>query len=159
MSVIAWDGTTLAADRMTIVSGVKVSTYKLAWNTDTDGAGRPGKRLFGAVGGPHLSDFLRYMASGVETESVLKLQHDAELFCQGIEISASGLVTIHDRGFTKYTLSPRPGERKLPKIAAIGSGALAALGAMEAGATAERAVEIAGFYAEACGNGVDALQL
>lgn len=144
MSVIAWDGTTLAADRQSTNQGT-LSTVRKIWPH--------GKELLAIVGdfshGYLLADWYR---NGADPEKYPAKVHEDSAFLTVIR-REDGKPKIY-----RYEDSPAPLEF-LDPIMAFGCGRDYALGAMSAGADAYRAVEIASEHDAYCGRGVDTLIL
>lgn len=143
MTVIAWDGATLAADRR-VESGGHIETMtKIARCPDGSLIGWAGFAMHGvrlvrwAMDG---FDPLRFPVypDGSKWASLYRILPDGRVLC--------------------YENHPEPLPLHDARIAA-GTGGAYAMGAMAAGADARTAVEIACRYNCACGNGVDALDL
>ncbi len=142
MTVVAWDGKTLAADKRTLNCGLIRTVTKIR---------RIGELL---VGGS--SDFVTvlemmdWIEKGSDPEKFPSLQKDKDDWA---------CVIIIDRGVIKlYERSHIPMTFEDSKFA-IGSGRDFALAAMHCGKTAKEAVEIAIHFDSGCGNGVDCLEL
>lgn len=141
MTVIAYDGITLAADKLSNNGGTK-ATVKKIWRLK-DG------RLFGGAG-----DFgaVHSLKSHVESGSPLSAsQSDKDDWAVGIVIGLDKSITIYERYGNKFQVED--------KFYAVGSGRDYAIGAMAMGASSARAVEIASQHSTGCGMGVDVLQL
>lgn len=150
MTVIAWDGTTLAADRR-ITRGssdwVCASTRKITKLLTGE--------LIGAAGTQSFCNMVRawYVAGA-----------DPDTFPEGSEDKYCDLLVIRKSplGYeTKiYNSGPYPIEwLPVSRGVAIGSGAQAAMVAMHCGKSAREAVEIASMFDPGCGNGIDELTL
>lgn len=140
MTVIAWDGKTLAADKCSIDVGTRRTTTKIFRAPDGS--------LFGAAGTSHMAEQLKvwYLAgAGPETFP------DKDAKCNMLVVKPDGTTWVYDGG-------PYPDRYEDPVIA-IGSGRGFAIGAMVSGASAEQAVEIASYWDDACGRGIDKLEL
>jgi ATP-dependent protease HslVU (ClpYQ) peptidase subunit len=140
MTVIAWDGKTLAADKRAVNAGMARTVTKirrlpnalLAWSGDHDV-------------GAQLRDWFIYGAIKDEfPEAALK--GDATLM-----VVARGKVRF-------YVAGPSPMEVEDNHVA-IGSGRDYAQAAMALGKGAREAVELACQFDIDCGNGVDTLEL
>ena len=139
MSVIAWDGKTLAADRQATRGGTMTTSVKIFKVDD---------RLFGLIG-PHASSVRLYnwILSGMNPISFPKdLETDSDI----------PIVYVLTRvgHAAKFEDSPYPIIIK-DEFWADGSGGDLALGAMAMGATAEEAIRVASKYNIYCGCGVD----
>lgn len=147
MTIIVYDGKTLATDRMAIDQDIKQSTQK-AWYAQHPSLGKV--IISGAGDINKLNDMRNWYLKGADPAKFPKSQMSTP-FCQFI-------VVTKQRGYTSNLLrweqSPTPitmGEG----IYAIGQGSHFAYGAMAMGATAEQAVEVANKFSIFCGLGVD----
>jgi hypothetical protein len=141
MTVIAFDGTTLAADRRCTRGGTVYATLKVH---------RVGDLLVGLSGGSDFCvAFLEWFKAGRPRDAFPETQKHDDYAC--------ALVIEGGKAFT-YDRTPFP-VPMLEPIVAIGSGREVALGAMTAGATAAEAVLIASRWMDCCGNGIDTLTL
>lgn len=149
MTVIAWDGTTLAADRAAGDGWMKCgSTIKIERVNDC---------LVGCAGSS---------ADGHELVAWFRNGPAVDTFPSGLrgKESVKMLVITPDKRVLVYDNSPYPTEYcdspdGIGKRQAIGSGREAAMAAMLAGCGARRAVEIASLVCLHIGNGVDTLEL
>lgn len=144
MSVVAWDGRTLAADKQGTSGGNKTTVSKIASVKD-------GKMLYAvAFVGLHTAGLrmLEWFAEGAEDEEFPNIVDDGDTLTSLIVASKKGLVV--------YEQCPTPIVFK-DKLQAWGSGASVALGAMAMGADARKAVEIACKYDIYCGLGIDSV--
>lgn len=145
MTVIAWDGKTLAADRKSISCGVGREVTKI-WKVRG--------HLIGGAGGLAQCIAVRDWWTDWNADPKLwpmELQADKDDWCEFVIICPDG--TAH-----RYQKHPI----KLPifePLYATGCGEDFAMGAMAAGANAIKAVQIASDYREGCGMGVDWLRL
>jgi hypothetical protein len=139
MSVIAWDGKTLAADRQATRGGTMTTSVKIFKVDD---------RLFGLIG-PHASSVRLYnwLLSGMNPVSFPKdLETDSDIPIVYVVYKSGHVVKFED--------SPYPIIIK-DEFWADGSGGDLALGAMAMGATAEEAIGVASKYNIYCGCGID----
>lgn len=142
MTVICWDGTTLAADKRAVNSGLVRTTTKIF---------RVGDKLCGVAG-----DFAQGLAMVAWAEGGFKLdefpesQRDKDEWATFVVIE-DGKVLVYERGSHPLRFED--------KHFAAGSGRDFALAAMHCGKTAAEAVEIACLFENGCGNGVDTLTL
>lgn len=142
MTVIAWDGISLASDRLGDQCDLSRSATKIF---RFDGG------LFGAAGSAskiaHMFEWLKYGADPLTIPSS-QMSDDYQSI---MVVRNSGEVWL-------YAQSPFP-YRMEDKFHAIGSGRDFAIAAMHLGKTAREAVEVASIYCLSCGNGIDELRL
>lgn len=140
MTVIAFDGKTLAADKAAVDCGTIRTLTKIRRG--------PGGDLLGAAGTAHITErlFVWYSA-GADPDKY----PDPEAKCSFLVVKTDGTTLLFDGG-------PFPDTYEDGFIA-IGSGRAFAMGAMAMGADAHRAVVIACHWAEGCGHGIDTLTL
>lgn len=138
MSVIAWDGKSIASDRQITYGGAKVSITKL-WRLD-DGS-------FMALTGNYDKALMvkNWYLQGADPERYPAFQSQPEW---------ATLVIAKKSGIVCYEQYPIPFAVEGPYMA-WGSGQDFALAAMEAGASAYRAVEVACKLNVYCGMGID----
>jgi ATP-dependent protease HslVU (ClpYQ) peptidase subunit len=140
MTTIAWDGTTLAADRRATLGSVRMTVCKI-------GRGRDGN-LVGVSGTAALIEaVLHWLCEGGERPEG---QDDKGDFCAVLEVTAEGEVYRHER-LGRF--------RVLDRFFAVGSGADFAMAAMHCGRTAAEAVAVAAHFDTMTGDGVDSLDL
>jgi len=141
MSVIAWDGKTVAADKQATCAGLNLTATKLrrlphaviAWAGEQDSG----------------EAMAQWFVNGADPAKWPTCQADKDLWCR--------LIVFHDNG-TVETCERQPVFFPMEdKIMAWGSGRDYALGAMARGATAREAVEIACRFDTGCGMGIDEL--
>lgn len=137
MTVIAWDGKTLAADRRASVCGLARSVHKI----------ERVKGMLVGMSGDHATaaELLKWFVSGGEFPAKAR------------EDTATLLVVDHS-GVHLYTAGPEP-MMVLDGHMAVGSGRDYALMAMHLGKTAKEAVELTCLFDVNCGNGVDVLEI
>lgn len=138
MSVVAWDGKTLAADRMRTTGDIETTMRKL-WKLKTG-------EIIAVIG--YQAEGLalkRWYEDGAKREDWPKCQ-EGEDWVQFIVAS--------EKGCFHYNNLPEQIE-SIDPFAAWGVGRRTALGAMAMGADAVKAVEIASKYASGCGKGCD----
>lgn len=136
MTVIAWDGRSLAGDRMRQHDGTPTPCRKVFWTP---------YGVFGCAGSGFDVEAYRRWAQGLVPRPD-RLENLLVLF---VDTSRRAWVMTEQLVWVPVDM-PRW---------AIGSGADYALGAMEAGADAMRAVEIASKLDAGCGMGVDVVRL
>lgn len=138
MTVIAWDGKILAADKLALNNGLKRTTTKIR---------KIGDLLVGASGDTSATmEAFNWVEKGRIPSEYPKIQQSKEEFCC--------LIVILDNKILMYEMSPYPVLYE-DKQFAIGSGRDLAIAAMHCGRSAIEAVEIASIYEASCGNGVD----
>lgn len=146
MTVIAWDGKRLAADRRlnggTGYQNASVTKIKRL----------PSGALLGCCGGMSFCQAIfAWMEAGADPDLVDKTWFEHE------EMSAQAILILPDKTILLYEhVIPIPIESP---FYAIGSGGSYATAAMHLGQNASKAVEIACMYDSECGNGVDVLEL
>lgn len=139
MTVIAWDGKILAADKQGTWSNLIRSCTKIFKLDD----GRIAA-FCGSVGACH--ELLEWVKKGCHKKDYPQDLQDSEQWAN-IIIVENGQIKFSDR--RPYFIPIED------SIAAWGVGADFAIGAMEAGANAIRAIKIASKWSEGCGNGID----
>lgn len=142
MTTIAWDGSTLAADRRVNFGGVTdAKTTKIVQRADGALAASSGSSSLGAA-------FKRWFLDGENGERPA-LDKGTEN-ASGLIIRPSGVLIVHDvSGWYEAEAG----------FYALGSGWEIALGAMAMGATAEQAVRVAAKFDGNTGGDVDTLSL
>ena len=133
MTIIATDGRTMAADGLTTECGVIVALDSVKVERLPDGS------LFGAAGDCAGGDALRDWVICGGKGSFPSVEH-----ASGLHLRVDGSIDLYDT-----TCPSRP--LRCPAPMAIGSGMEPALGAMDAGATPRRAVEITIARTPTCG--------
>jgi hypothetical protein len=138
MTVIAWDGKTLAADKRSTFGGTPLTTTKIVRVFD---------KLVGAAGeSGKCRAAVQWLRNGGKPEDY-KGFDGAQL----LVIDAAGVPWMYDE-------SPQP-IRLDDKCVAIGGGMSEAMVAMACGKNAREAVELACRFNTGCGNGIDVLEL
>lgn len=141
MTVIAWDGQTLSADRRMVNSGLIRTTTKLR---------RFGELRVGCSGdAAAMVEMFAWIESGRNTDNFPRMQREKDDWCVCVVIEADRTISLYER-------SPLP-IRIEDQQYACGSGRDFALAAMFLGHTAAEAVEVAAHFECGCGNGVDSL--
>jgi ATP-dependent protease HslVU (ClpYQ) peptidase subunit len=143
MTVVAWDGKTLAADKRALAGGLISTVTKIR---------KIGKLLCGVAGAfTSGQELLAWVELGRKPDDFpVEIFDDDELYADLLIIEAGKIL--------KYERSPIPILLE-DKIYAIGSGSPFALAAMYCGKTAEEAIAVAASFDAGCGNGVDTLTL
>lgn len=144
MTVICWDGKTLAADKRQSHGGLHATTMKLHKLPD-------GRLVAGCGTAPMIGEMLYWLAAGCDPSSFPALQRDAKE-------CASMLVVTRGKPLQQYENTPYPCVI-LNKQWSIGSGRDFALMAMHLGKTAAEAVELTSLFCTSCGNGMDTMTL
>lgn len=140
MTVVAWDGVSMAADRWGEYYTTKTRRTKIK---------RVGPNLVGCAGAVYASEqVLKWFEAGADPERYPKIP----------ETDAISVLVTGPDGLRLYEKGPHPMWLE-NKFFAIGSGGDAAMAAMYLGCPARRAVEVACEVATSCGGGVDVLTL
>jgi ATP-dependent protease HslVU (ClpYQ) peptidase subunit len=144
MSVIAWDGKTLAADkRATFGGNLILTTTKIR---------RIGNMLVGYAGGADFGEqMVQWVADGADPADFPTGQRDKDDW-------AGVLVLRPGQPVARYERTPYPILFE-DRCVAVGSGRDFAMAAMYLGCDAKRAVEVACALDVNCGNGVDVLTM
>lgn len=143
MTVIAWDGKTLAADRMAgdnwLTCNQTLKIYRI------------GGCLVGCAGASaKLREMLAWFRAGAQPADFPQSARDSD--------NVDMLVITPDRGIHLYQNTPFPIEFSQTQFA-IGSGKEVARAVMMLGHDAAKAVELACAVCAGCGNGIDTLGL
>lgn len=141
MTVVAWDGTTLAADKMTSFGGLHGTSVKVHRVRDLLVSGCGITAL--------IEEMVQWVKDGCDPLKFPPLQRDSR---EGVSL----LVVRRDGVLHQYEQTPYP-LVLYNKQWALGSGRDFAMAAMYLGKTAREAVEIASVLCHDCGNGVDEL--
>jgi len=147
MTVIAWDGKTVAADKRAICSGVHFMTTKL-------------RRV---KVGDHIPEVLAWTGDQDAGETV------AAWYAAGADISKWPECQKDKDAWSRLLVFDRYGARMFERLpvsvkiedpfCAWGAGRDFALAALHLGKTAQEAVELACVFETSCGNGVDVMTL
>jgi hypothetical protein len=142
MTVIAWDGKTLAADKRCVNNGLHRTVTKIY---------RIGDSLIAYSGDAvQGNQMLQWFRDGADVAAYPASQRDKEDWVVFVVVDASG-VRVYER-------TPYPILIEDEKYACK-SGRDFAIAAMHCGKTAREAVEVACVFDVGCGNGIDALEL
>lgn len=144
MTVVAWDGKTLAADKRTSFGGMHATTTKVHRMPDGSIVGCAGNTA-------QIYEMLNWLKTGADADKLPNAQRDAKECVSMLVIRPDG--TIH-----QYENTPHPMTIE-NKMWAIGSGRDFAYAAMHLGRSAIQAVELTCMLDSGCGNGVDSLRL
>lgn len=149
MTVIAWDGTTLAADKQMTCQGLREKVTKLHRVMHKD----YGECLIGIAGSyAHAQELIAWFASGEGVEGFpahMRAWEDASILVIR-RVAGTPRIEYYSRGPYPVIIEST--------FTADGSGRDFAIAAMHCGKTADEAVEIASLYESGCGMGVDELQ-
>ena len=142
MTVIAWDGKTLAADKLGVWDGMKVTLRKIevARGCLVGIAGSSGKS----------EELMAWFKNGAIPSELPEFQRGSD-WCPMIMINAAGHVHIYEN-------AAMPARLYNDKVA-IGSGREVAATAMHLGLDAANAVRVCSELLNGCGNGCDVLTL
>lgn len=145
MTVIAWDGKTLAADKRATINGYPATTTKIRrtpWGDLLASCGDAGT-------GRALIDW--YVNGAVRSEYPENQMGDDGCRSTMMVIGGGGEIRLYQRDPFPIILEN--------KFHAMGSGADFALAALHLGHDARKAVEVACELDNDCGNGIDTLEL
>jgi hypothetical protein len=148
MTVIAWDGKTLAADKQATEGGLRQVTTKIML---VEKGKFKGHLLAGAGSSSQANMLMAWFVQGADAECFPKYQDTDDL-------SAALLVITPSREILRYDFNPIPVVFHDEKYA-LGTGREVAIGAMAMGATAVEAVEIASRLCSGCGMGIDSITM
>ena len=141
MSVVCWDGETLAADKRISIGTLIMTTTKIFQVRDC---------LVGYTGDVDAGEeMLAWFKEGAKPTKFPEAQRDRERY-------AGLLVITQDKSILHYECTPYP-TKFLDKKIAFGCGRDFAIAAMYLGKSAHEAVQVACIFDSACGNGVDEL--
>jgi len=142
MTCIAWDGRMLAADRQATNAGMRRVVSKLRPLPDS-------RIMTGTGDASIIAEMCAWFEAGADIEKFPKRQasDDGGTFL----VVGRTEILVYERGPIAMPLHPDN------KIAAWGSGRDYAIGAMEMGADAVKAVEIACKWEVNCGHGVNSV--
>ena len=140
MTVIAWDGVTLAADRLVGCGGVKIRGRKIHYF---------GEFLLGLAGDADIGEEMRHWFMDG------RIAKDFPASARGDKAT---LIAISAAGILRFDSGPYPLHIEDDKCA-WGSGSDFARAAMHLGCDAKAAVEVACLFVTSCGCGIDTLML
>jgi ATP-dependent protease HslVU (ClpYQ) peptidase subunit len=142
MTVICWDGKTLAADRMMEMNGGKFPVTKIRRLADGT--------LIGLAGDiPRAMQLAQWIESGCPAGQLAAVQGD--MYARRLHINSAGQAVLYANN-DEPIIVERP-------FMAIGSGQDYAITAMFLGHGAPQAVAIATELCASCGMGIDTLEL
>lgn len=143
MTVIAWDGRTLAADKRAVNAGHKSTTTKIRRTASGD--------LIGASGDQDVATALMAWYERGADESKFPANRNNDGYPRAY------LLVVQRSRVMRFECEPHPLLVEDP-FYAMGSGRDYALAAMHLGYSAAEAVEVACALDTGCGNGMDALE-
>lgn len=143
MTVIAWDGKTLAADKMANFSGLKGTVTKIRAARDA--------LLFVSGDFDAATNLYAWYEAGAILEAWPKFQEDKDAWMPLHAVKRDGSIWRYERRPYPFLIE----EKKF----AVGSGRDFALAAMHMGADAVEAVKVACQFDPGCGLGIDTLTL
>lgn len=143
MTVIAWDGITLAGDKRTNFGGLHATTTKV--HRLRDGS------LVGCAGNTaQIAEMVRWLSEGAKPDQLPVSQRDESKCVSALVVRPSGAIEQFEN--TAYPILIENPHW------AIGSGRDFAMAVMHLGYDAVRAVQVASNLDSGCGNGVDFLR-
>jgi hypothetical protein len=142
MTVIAWDGKTMSADKQGSSSGFKSTVTKLFHGSD-------GKTVAGTGDLSRIKELNKWREDGAIAKDFPEWQRKDDTWVCLVVASGDGVIM--------YEQSPIPIEIE-DQYFAWGSGREVAIGAMHKGATSKEACEAAIYHQSGCGRGVDTVQ-
>ena len=143
MSVVVWDGRTLAADRQMVCAGLRTAVSKIRRLDDGTLLGFTGNHDVGLL-------LVRWYENGAKREEWPHVQ-SGKHWTRLIVVQPGGVVGFYER---QPEFQP-----SLEPFTAWGAGRDFAIGAMAMGADARKAVEITNRFSVDCGLGVEAYDL
>ena len=144
MSVVAWDGTHMAADRQATCGDMRRRTVKLVRSKD-------GKRVFSWTGTESLGRILMaWYEDGRDPAKWPAAQATTDW---------TRMLVAHKDRIEEWQQHPAPTIHPIGRIAAWGSGRDFAMGALATGSSAKHAELIASRYNVACGMGVTVMRV
>lgn len=148
MTVLAWDGISLAADKQATEGGLRHLTTKIK---RIEKGKFKGYLMGGAGCTSQANMMMSWFESGANAQYFPQYQDTEELSAQLLVIAPTGEIL-------RFDFNPIPIVFN-DDFYALGNGRDVALGAMAMGATAEIAVKVASDLCSGCGMGVDVLDL
>lgn len=146
MSVVVWDGKTLAADRQGTNGDMRLTEPKMAVQVSEFGDVVCAWTGISAYG----KQLAQWYYNGAHKDDWPEFQKDKDNWCR--------LIVANSDGCIFYEVTPYPLVVHDPYMA-WGAGRDFAMGALSMGADARKAVEVASKFSTVCGGGVDAYDL
>lgn len=143
MTVIAWDGVSIAADKRAVCGNMVCTTTKLRKLPNGEILAWSGNQAAGEL-------VAQWYAKGATPETWPP--------CQGDDKTWARLIVVSRSGASFYEQQPIAIKIE-DSFMAWGCGADLARAALHCGKTAKEAVEVACLYDNGCGNGVDVFEI
>jgi ATP-dependent protease HslVU (ClpYQ) peptidase subunit len=143
MTVIAWDGTTLAADKRAVANNMRFNVTKIKKIR--------GHLVFSAGDFDSANMLFKWFEDGAKPDSYPTCQNDKDRWVVLIVITPDKQILRYEKEPVSYVIEE--------PFAAVGSGRDYAMAAMAMGANAIEAVKIACQFDIYCGDGIDTLTL
>ena len=141
MTIIVYDGKTLAIDNAAVKDGIKTPIIK-SWTT------MAGEVLTGIGNAAQIALMRDWYTAGASPDAFPASQRDGNPWCD--------FIVCNSQGLKRYEKTPAAIDHAhFP--CAFGMGKDVALGAMAAGATAERAAQIVEHFVPDCGHGINTI--
>lgn len=140
MSVIAYDGKTVAADKQATCMGLRLTATKIKTLLSGEVLAWTGEQDSGEM-------MAAWYADGADPKKWPSCQNDKDLWCRLIVFGTDGKVKTYERQPVAFAMEDA--------TMAWGSGRDYAIGAMAKGADALEAVQIACRFDNGCGMGID----
>jgi hypothetical protein len=152
MTVIAWDGRTLAADKRATNSGLQRTVTKVfkVLRPATEKRGAHFLLVAGSGGYDLLIEMVKWITEGEDPATFPAAQRTKEDYCPMVVIDQNELY-VYEMQPSRFHFEDRH--------YACGSGRDFALMAMRLGKSATEAVELTSEFQVDCGNGVDSVSL
>lgn len=148
MTVIAFDGRIIAADKRANYGSLQRTTTKLHRVTPIHGDYKGHELIVGTAGiSAQGKEMIEWIRRGMDPQDFPSTQRDSKESCACMVVHRDGTKWSFER-------APYPLVLEDQKVA-IGSGRDFALAAMFMGADARQAVEVACHFDTSCGNGID----
>lgn len=143
MTVIAWDGKSICADKRGVSAGLSFPITKIF---------RTNQGIIGVDGTYDVAiHLLEWFKNGAKPEEYPEVQKNDDRY--------SHLLLIrNDKKILRYDRQPYPYEVEMPYFA-TGGGRDYAMASMYCGKTSREAIEIACHFDNGCGNGIDEMFL
>jgi hypothetical protein len=143
LTIIAYDGKSMAADKRNCAGSGHLTTTKLVR--------LHGGVLAGCGNTSQILEMIHWIKKGAKVGTFPHRQRDPDTSCSILLVNAQGAIL-------QYESTPHPIEVENP-FWAIGSGSHYAMAAMHLGRSARQAVEVACALDPGCGDGVDEIIL
>lgn len=147
MTVIAFDGVTLAADKRCCYGSMIGTTTKIR---RVDLPTFPGALVGGSGDYGSVEEMVRWIEAGEKAADFPAIQRTDKW---------AAMIVVDDTGARMYEMTPAPIRYDRGEPITLGSGREFARAALYLGCDARRAVEVACALDSGCGNGIDTLTL